>query len=104
MVVRFSLQVEAAMALYAGMSVSEIARSHAGVHNLTNTTGFVLREIAAAQRHRKKVICFITGIPGAGKTLAGLNLVHDPNIHGDGRPASVFMSGNGPLVEILRRH
>lgn len=94
--------IEAAMALYSGMSVREITRSHAGVHNLSHTTEFVLAAIAQAQKNNQKLICFITGIPGAGKTLAGLNLVHDPDIHGDGRPASVFMSGNGPLVEILR--
>jgi hypothetical protein len=94
--------LEAAMALYGRMSVKEITRSHAGVHNLTQTTDFVLRTVIDAQRSRQKVICFITGIPGAGKTLAGLNIVHNPEIYQDGRPASVFMSGNGPLVEILR--
>jgi len=94
--------IEAAMALYSGMSVREIARSHAGEQNLTTTTEFLLNQIQRAQRDRKKIICFVTGIPGAGKTLVGLNLVHNREIHGDGRPASVFMSGNGPLVEILR--
>lgn len=94
--------LEAAMALYGGMSVKEITRSHAGIHNLTQTTDFVLRTVIDAQQNQRKVICFITGIPGAGKTLAGLNLVHNPEIYRDGRPASVFMSGNGPLVEILR--
>jgi hypothetical protein len=95
--------LEAAMALYGGMSVKEITRSHAGIHNLTQTTDFVLRTVIDAQRNRKKVICFITGIPGAGKTLAGLNLVHNPEIYQAGRPASVFMSGNGPLVRSCAR-
>src|ERR1700682_1220975 len=90
------------MALYAGMSVKAIPRSHSGAHSLTKTTDFVLRAITDAQRKNEKVVCFITGIPGAGKTLAGLNLVHNPEIHGRGRPASVFMSGNGPLVKVLR--
>lgn len=94
--------IEAATTLYAGMSVREIGRSHADTHNLTKTTDFVLKVIADAQRNQQKVICFITGIPGAGKTLAGLNFVHNPEIHRDGRSASVFMSGNGPLVDILR--
>jgi hypothetical protein len=94
--------IEAAMALYSGMSVREIARSHAGQENLTGVTDFLLDAVSRAQARREKIICFITGIPGAGKTLAGLNLVHNREIHGDGRPASVFMSGNGPLVEILR--
>jgi hypothetical protein len=94
--------IEAAMALYAGMSVREIARSHAGEANLTVVTKLLLDAIRQAQKKQEKIICFITGIPGAGKTLAGLNLVHSSEIQGDGRPASVFMSGNGPLVEILR--
>jgi hypothetical protein len=94
--------IEAAMALYAGMSVREIARSHAGEENLTSVTDFLLGAVKNAQERHEKVICFVTGIPGAGKTLAGLNLVHNRAIHADGRPASVFMSGNGPLVDILR--
>ncbi len=94
--------IEAAMALYAGMSVREIARSHAGQENLTAVADFLLEAITRAQATQEKIICFITGIPGAGKTLAGLNLVHNREIHGGGRPASVFMSGNGPLVDILR--
>lgn len=94
--------IEAAMALYSGMSVREIARSHAGEKELTTVTNFLLAAISKAQQQREKIICFITGVPGAGKTLAGLNLVHNREIHRDGRPASVFMSGNGPLVEILR--
>lgn len=94
--------IEAAMALYAGMSVREIARSHAGDENLTSVTDFLLSAVRSAQERHEKIICFVTGIPGAGKTLAGLNLVHNRAIHADGRPASVFMSGNGPLVDILR--
>jgi len=90
--------IEAATALYAGMSVREITHSHAGTHNLTKTTDCILGMVGEAQRLSQKVICFVTGIPGAGKTLAGLNVVHNPEISGDGRPASVFMSGNGPLV------
>jgi hypothetical protein len=94
--------IEAATALYAGMSVREITHSHAGIHNLSVTTQRVLEIVKGACEKNEKVICFVTGVPGAGKTLAGLNTVHDPDIRGDGRPASVFMSGNGPLVDILR--
>jgi Uncharacterized conserved protein (DUF2075) len=84
------------------MSVREITHSHAGIQNLTNTTQRILDLVKTACDRREKAICFVTGIPGAGKTLAGLNAVHDPTIREGGRPASVFMSGNGPLVEILR--
>src|SRR5579864_525451 len=94
--------IEAATALYAGTSVREITHSHSGIENLTRTNEFVFEAVTNAEREHAKLICFITGIPGAGKTLAGLNLVHDPQIHRDQRPASVFMSGNGPLVDILR--
>ena len=94
--------IEAATALYAGMSVREIARSHAGKANLTSITDFLLAAITRAQTNGEKIICFVTGIPGAGKTLAGLNLVHNREIQAHDRPGSVFMSGNGPLVDILR--
>jgi len=62
----------------------------------------VLTVVADAQRTKRKVLCFVTGIPGAGKTLAGLNVVHSREVSAKGGPASVFMSGNGPLVNILR--
>jgi hypothetical protein len=48
------------------------------------------------------LICFVTGVPGAGKTLTGLNLVHDSRIACEGLPAAVFLSGNGPLIKIVR--
>ena len=94
--------IEAATALYSGMSVREITHSHAGSENLTVTTDFVMNAIVEAQKNNEKIICFITGVPGAGKTLVGMNLAHNPDIRAGGRPSSVFMSGNGPLVKILR--
>jgi hypothetical protein len=94
--------IEAATALYQGMSVREIARSHAGQENLAKVADFLLESIRNAQLQRQKVICFVTGIPGAGKTLAGLNFVHCQDIRGEGRPVPVFLSGNGPLIKILQ--
>jgi hypothetical protein len=47
-------------------------------------------------------MCFVTGVPGAGKTLTGLNAVHDPLLRAQDRPPGVFLSGNGPLVKIVR--
>ena len=91
--------IEAARALYAGNNVREIARCHAGVENLTETSNAVLHTIDAAKRDSRKLICFVTGVPGAGKTLAGLNVVHN---HGsDETEVGVFLSGNGPLVKVL---
>lgn len=91
--------IEAAQALYAGQNVREISRCHGGIENLTRTTGAVIAAIEQARAGGRKRICFITGVPGAGKTLAGLNIVHNRQLHeGD---LGVFLSGNGPLVRVL---
>src|SRR4051794_2225738 len=92
--------IEAAEQLFAGHSVTEI--SHAFAQNLDVTSRSIANAIAKAEAESRRIICFITGIPGAGKTLAGLNAVHDPTIHGADKPAAVFLSGNGPLVKIVR--
>jgi hypothetical protein len=93
--------VEAAEALFAGHNVREIAHSHAGAINLTLTSDRLIAIVQQAQREQFKVACFVTGVPGAGKTLAGLNVVHNPALRQDGRPSPVFLSGNGPLVKIV---
>lgn len=93
--------VEAAQALYRGHDVEEISRSEAGAENLTRTADYVAKAIEAAKSRRQKIICFITGVPGSGKTLAGLNLATArQRAHTDEH--AVFLSGNGPLVEVLR--
>ena len=93
--------VEAAQALYRGHDVEEISRSEAGAMNLTRTADYVTQAIETAKREQRKIICFITGVPGSGKTLAGLNLATArQRMHGDEH--AVFLSGNGPLVEVLR--
>lgn len=93
--------VEAARALYAGHSVEEISRSDAGARNLLETASAIDRIIENAKTGAKKVICFVTGVPGAGKTLVGLDVA---NRHQDPESStySVFLSGNGPLVAVLR--
>ncbi len=93
--------IEAAEALFAGQSVREISSSHADLYNLTRTTSKLIESVAQAQRERRKVICFVTGVPGAGKTLAGLTVTHDSQLRSGERPAGVFLSGNGPLVRIV---
>lgn len=93
--------VEAATALFRGHSVDEIARSDAGAMNLSQTTQAVADRIKEARDKNQKIICFVTGVPGAGKTLVGLNIATqhmDPGAD----LYSVFLSGNGPLVRILR--
>lgn len=93
--------VEAAQALYRGHSVEEISRSDAGATNLTHTTRCISEIIDSSKRNRRKSICFVTGVPGAGKTLAGLN-ISTQRLRAKEEEYSVFLSGNGPLVIVLR--
>ncbi|GAB1408617.1 DUF2075 domain-containing protein [Thermomonas brevis] len=93
--------IEAARALYAGHSVETISRSDAGAHNLAVTSKAVDRIIQGASAAGRKAICFVTGVPGAGKTLVGLD-VATRHMDKDSETYSVFLSGNGPLVAVLR--
>jgi hypothetical protein len=93
--------VEAAQALYRGHDVEEISRSEAGAENLGRTSDYVAQAIDVAKLQRKKIICFITGVPGSGKTLAGLNLA-TARQRAHSEEHAVFLSGNGPLVAVLR--
>ena len=93
--------VEAAQALYKGHKVEEISRSDAGAINLTKTCSHVSRVIDDAKVNNKKVICLITGTAGAGKSLAGLNIATERMRYLENEHA-VFLSGNGPLVAVLR--
>ena len=93
--------VEAARALYAQHSVEAIARFDAGAQNLNKTSGRIQELADQAQLKKQKLICFVTGVPGAGKTLVGLNLAtRRPD--GDQATHAVFLSGNAPLVAVLR--
>ena len=93
--------IEAARSLYARHTVHDITRSDAGAVNLAATSGCIERIITAAKAGRRKAIVFVTGVPGAGKTLVGLNVA---TRHGEWSDAAhaVFLSGNGPLVAVLR--
>ena len=92
--------VEAAQALYRGHNVHEITRSDAGAENLTVTTDEINRIIDHSKANHRKSICFVTGVPGAGKTLVGLNLAIQRSDAAAGEHA-VFLSGNFPLVTVL---
>lgn len=93
--------IEAAISLYNNHSVDEITRSDAGAINLTKTTAAISKIIDESKALRKKTICFVTGVPGAGKTLVGLKVAttHLDQVE-DNR--SVYLSGNAPLVAILQ--
>ncbi len=93
--------VQAAEILYRTHSVIDISRSDAGAKNLQETTVSVSSVIDRARQKRKKAICFVTGVPGSGKTLAGLNIATRRSVEHIDEHA-VFLSGNGPLVDVLR--
>ena len=93
--------IEAARSLYARHTVHDITRSDAGAVNLAVTNAAVERIIAGARERRRKAIVFVTGVPGAGKTLVGLNVATRHGSRDDAAHA-VFLSGNGPLVAVLR--
>jgi schlafen family protein len=92
--------IEAARSLYAQHSVEAIARFDAGAQNLHVTSRRIEELVDEAQAKRLKRICFVTGVPGAGKTLVGLNLATRREV--DQPTHAVFLSGNGPLVAVLR--
>lgn len=93
--------IEAAQAMYLNHSVRDISRNDAGTYNLTATTETINQIIDDCKRNHKKAICFVTGVPGAGKTLAGLNIANERH-NFDADEHAVFLSGNGPLVDILQ--
>lgn len=93
--------IEAATALYHRHSVAEISRSDAAAINLSRTSNTISDIILTARQRGEKAICFVTGVPGAGKTLVGLDIA-TKHIDADSELYSVFLSGNGPLVAILR--
>lgn len=93
--------IEAAICLYNNHNVEEITRNDADAINLKHTTNYISETINDAKERNKKIICFVTGVPGAGKTLVGLKVAteHLDKQKGD---SSVFLSGNKPLVDILQ--
>ena len=90
--------VEAAATLFARNSVAEIAAARADTANLTRTTQAIERALRAARDGGERVVVFVTGIPGAGKTLCGLNVVFGETR----RDGTAFLTGNAPLVAVLR--
>ncbi len=93
--------IEAATALFNNHSVADIARKDASARNLRETSTEISEIIVKSKARGEKAICFVTGVPGAGKTLVGLD-VANRHMKADSGATSVFLSGNGPLVAILR--
>jgi len=93
--------IEAAVSLYENHSVENITRNDAEAINLSLTTDSISDLIDDAKANHKKIICFVTGVPGAGKTLVGLK-VATTHLDKEKGNTSVFLSGNGPLVAVLQ--
>jgi hypothetical protein len=91
--------IEAAQRLFSQHSVQDIKHAHSA--NLDQTTESIVAAIQRARQQRLRLLCFVTGIPGAGKTLTGLNAVHSPELRKESRGCGVFLSGNGPLIKII---
>ena len=90
---------EAALALRSGLSIREIAHSEASEHEIESVRAAIQGYVNIARTEHRHVICFLTGVPGSGKTLVGLSLAHSSE---NSSNAVHFMSGNGPLVKVLQ--
>lgn len=91
--------IQAALSLQAGLDIREIAHSGAARHEVDQLTAVIQAKVAEARQLHQHVICFVTGVPGSGKTLVGLNLAFSKV--SEAEPIH-FMSGNGPLVKVLQ--
>lgn len=92
--------IEAAVEAYSSHNLSRIAQSEAGQENINRCESKIYEIIEYAKSQKKKCVCFVTGVPGAGKTLVGLDVV--VNSLNNANDLSVYLSGNGPLIEVLR--
>ena len=97
--------IEAARTLYESHSVEDITRHEADKVSTDRTIAYVLDVIQKSKRNLEKSICFVTGVPGAGKTLVGLDVAIKQTYQGHDKPVedegAVYLSGNGPLVAVL---
>ena len=97
--------VEAAKTLYENHSVENITRHEADKVSTDQTISYILDVIQKSKLNREKSICFVTGVPGAGKTLVGLDVAVKQTYQGKDTPVedegAVYLSGNGPLVAVL---
>lgn len=93
--------IDAAIQAYKKHNITEIAHSEACQEDIDKCEDTIDMVIDYARKNYKKVLCFVTGVPGAGKTLVGLDIV-TKNLAKGKDNLSVYLSGNGPLVEVLR--
>lgn len=97
--------IEAARTLYESHSVEDITRHEADKVSTDQTIAYILDVIQKSKQNQEKSICFVTGVPGAGKTLVGLDVAIKQTYQGQKEPVkdegAVYLSGNGPLVAVL---
>lgn len=97
--------IEAARTLYESHSVEDITRHEADKVTTDSTISYILEVIHKSKANEEKSICFVTGVPGAGKTLVGLDVAVKQTYQGSDKPnedeGAVYLSGNGPLVAVL---
>lgn len=96
--------IEAARTLYENHSVEEITRHEADKVSTDTTINYLLQIIQQSKENKQKSICFVTGVPGAGKTLVGLDVAIKQTYKDgelDKENGAVYLSGNGPLVAVL---
>lgn len=97
--------IEAARSLYENHSVENITRHEADQVTTDQTIAYILSVVEKSKAHQEKSICFVTGVPGAGKTLVGLDVAIKQTYQGGDTPVedegAVYLSGNGPLVAVL---
>ena len=94
--------IQSARSIYMNNQVDEFFKFDAGEENLKITEQTVESIVKEAKEQKKKIICFVSGVPGAGKTLVGLDLAGKTRNNSDsGLPEAVFFSGNGPLINVL---
>ena len=96
--------IEAARTLYENHSVEEITRHEADKVSTDTTINYILQVIQQSKEKNSKSICFVTGVPGAGKTLVGLDVAIKQTYKDgefDKENGAVYLSGNGPLVAVL---
>ena len=97
--------IEAARTLYESHSVEDITRHEADKVTTDTTIAYILDVIRKSKENGEKSICFVTGVPGAGKTLVGLDVAVKQTYQDSDSPIedeqAVYLSGNGPLVAVL---
>ena len=97
--------IEAAKRLYENHSVEDITRHEADKVSTDRTIAYILDVIKTSREKGEKSICFVTGVPGAGKTLVGLDVAVKQSYQNGEKlsedEGAVYLSGNGPLVAVL---